>query len=171
MNTVMTWLRCYSSVVLIMLCLLFSGCDGDGKNKAEGEDVAHIAKRLREIDKGGPVSAELRVTYTDLHGFHGGLRLAVRGDGKVEQEAVRQQAGTPRDLTEAQVREVIALLVREELWRQKVKERQAVPDESRARVIIELDGKRVETWEWFNDLDKNDRIVRLREKLKALAWK
>ncbi len=113
---------------------------------------------------------ELEVTYDDLHGLHGGLRLTVKGNGEVEQQAVRTEVGTPRRVDEAGVRALAELLLELEAWRQEEEERQLLPDESRARLTIRVGPTKSEIWEWFNDLEKNDRIIRVRKKLKELAW-
>ena len=111
------------------------------------------------------------VTYDDLHGLHGGLKLTVRGDGRVEQNAVREKVGQPKSAVAAvDLQRLVALLVELAAWEQRVPNRMPVPDESRASLSIKLDEKSSTIWEWYNDLGKNQRIVRVRELMKQIAW-
>jgi hypothetical protein len=114
----------------------------------------------------------LEITYTDLHGLWGGLRLTVHGTGRVEQEAVRlkETPPNPRQLSPDEVRVIVQLLLDLSAWEQKTPDRSPQPDESRARLFIKAGPGQSMIWEWFNDLQKTDRIVRVREKIKALAW-
>jgi hypothetical protein len=121
----------------------------------------------------GRLSAEmLEITYSDLHGLWGGLRLTVDGTGRVVQEAVRlpEQPPKPRNLSADEVREIVQLLLELSAWEQRAPDRAPRPDESRARLFIRAGVAQSMIWEWFNDLDDTGRIVRVRQKMKALAW-
>lgn len=113
----------------------------------------------------------LTVTYDDLHPLHGGLTLTIHGDGRAEQTARRTKAGEIKAVTAAELRELVELLYRHKAWEQRVPERRAIPDESRSLLVIEYDKDAAMTWEWFNDMDKNKRIIEIRDFMKKIAWK
>ncbi len=75
------------------------------------------------------------------------------------------------DLTRAEVEELVRLLLELEAWRQLEPERMAVPDESRALLSISAGEAESEIWEWFNDLADNQRLIRIRDRMKQLAWR
>ncbi|MHC4318132.1 MAG: hypothetical protein ACYS1B_06285 [Planctomycetota bacterium] len=131
-----------------------------------------VARNLEAFLAGRFPADALQITYDDLHGLWGGLRLTVHGTGRVEQEAVRlaQEPPRPRDLTAGEVREIVELLLGLAAWEQRVPERPPQPDEARARLSIRAGAAQSMIWEWFNDLDGAGRIVQVREKIKDLAW-
>jgi hypothetical protein len=136
---------------------------------AEGCEV--VERRLREIAGGGPIPAGLRVTYSDLHGFHGGLEMVVSGDGKVVQEAVRCEARPPKDLDEAGLRRLARVLVEQAAWEQRVADEMPVPDESRAFVKVEVEGGMSYAWERYNDMERLKRLAVVRDEMQRLAWR
>ncbi len=71
----------------------------------------------------------LKVTYSDLHGLHGGISLVFRGDGKVEQKAVRHPKGAAEHISKEEFGRLVSRLLELEAWTQKTPERKAVPDE------------------------------------------
>lgn len=139
--------------------------------KAQSSDAARVGGALTALAKDATGMKTLTVTYDDLHGLHGGLKLTVRGDGRVEQNAVREKVGQPKSAVAAvDLQRLVALLVELAAWEQRVPNRMPVPDESRASLSIKLDEKSSTIWEWYNDLGKNQRIVRVRELMKQIAW-
>jgi len=139
---------------------------------AQSADAARIQGALTALTKDARGMKTLTVTYDDLHGLHGGLKLTVHGDGRVEQQAVREKAGQPKEsVAAADLQRLIALLVELAAWEQRVPKRRPVPDESQARLSITLDGTSSTIWEWYNDLAKHQRIVRVRELMKQIAWR
>jgi hypothetical protein len=129
-----------------------------------------IREMLSGIAAGKLSPAPLSVTYDDMHGLSGGLTLTIHGDGKVEQTAVREKAGTPQAVSHEGVLKLVRLLLREEAWEQRVPERAPRLDESRARLEIRYADNTTEIWEWYNDLAENQRIVKIRDLMKAIAW-
>lgn len=112
------------------------------------------------------------VTFDHLHSLHGGLVLTIRGDGSVQQQAVRTKAGEPKDrIAEADLRTLVALLVKHEVWTQRVEERLPRPDESIASLKTCYRDQCVEVWEWYNDLEKNARINDILQHMQQIAWK
>jgi hypothetical protein len=129
-----------------------------------------IRETLSGIAAGKLAPAPLSVTYDDMHGLSGGLTLTIHGDGKVEQTAVREKAGTPQAVSREGVLKLVRLLLSEEAWEQRVPERAPRLDESRARLEIRYADNTTEIWEWYNDLAENQRIVKIRDLMKAIAW-
>ncbi len=134
--------------------------------------AASFQAALAAVAKDDQALKTLTVTYDDMHGLHGGLTLSIFGDGRVEQKAVREKVGQPKtNVSRAELQQLVALLIEVSAWEQRVKDRPPVPDESRASLRITLDGKSAGIWEWYNDLQKNQRIVRVRELMKKIAWR
>jgi hypothetical protein len=85
---------------------------------------------------------------------------------------VREKVGLPKDgIAKAELQRLVALLLEVAAWEQRVPERRPVPDESRANLRITVEGNSSGIWEWYNDLQKNQRIFRVRELMKKLAWR
>lgn len=63
----------------------------------------------------------------------------------------------------------MTLLIKLAAWSQRTPERQARPDESRARLMIRIGTERSEIWEWYNDLSENQRIVQVRDRIRRLS--
>jgi hypothetical protein len=128
-----------------------------------------IEKGLRGFLAGEVLPANVEIRYSDLHALHGGQDLTVGGTGVVEVVVVRQPDPHPSNLSADQVRELVALLIELEAWSQRASERQAHPDESRARLTIRVGAQRSEIWEWYNELTGKQRIVRVRDAMRRLA--
>lgn len=169
-----------ASALALLLCALLAGCGGSGAKPKQGgvkkvgdekKMMSAIEEGLKQFQAGKLEPTKLTVIYSDLHGLHGGLELEVSGDGKVRQQAVRAKVQPASDLGAEQVQQLVGLLIEQKAWEQRVPERTAVPDESRARLTIQIGGQSTTIWEWYNDLSANDRMVRVREKMKDLAWK
>ena len=129
-----------------------------------------ISQDLRSLSQGTGDWRLLIVTYDDLHAFHGGLRLSIHGDGIVDQEALRVSVGRPRPVDRQGLAALIGLLITEEAWEQRVPERQAVPDESRAKLIITYGDDRSMIWEWYNEMTQIGRISKIRNLMEQIAW-
>jgi hypothetical protein len=134
-------------------------------------DPASVEAALSALAKDERTLKTLAVTYDDLHGLHGGLTLTIHGDGRIEQRAVREKVARPKDRVEpADVKRLVALLVELHAWEQQVPDKRPVPDESRAHLRITLDGHTSSIWERYNDLQKYQRILRIRDLMKKIAW-
>jgi len=113
---------------------------------------------------------KLEITYSDLHGLYGGLRMCVHGSGKVDQEVVRREAPEPQRLSPDAVRELVKLLIEQEAWKQKVPDAVLIPDESRATLKIVAGDASSMIWERARELKSNDRLIRLSMLMQKLAW-
>jgi hypothetical protein len=109
----------------------------------------------------------LVVEYTDLHGLWGGEQIIIKGDGSVYHKAVRIEVEEIQDLTVDQINELLTLLIELQLWQQVTPYRNPNPDESKAFLRISIGDDQSEIWEWFNDLDKNNRIIQVVNLLKS----
>lgn len=135
-------------------------------------DPARIRGSLTALAQDENAWKTFSVTYDDMHGLHGGLTLTLYGDGRVEQKAVREKVGVPKQaVARPELQRLVALLIELAAWEQRVPARRPVPDESRANLRITLDGNTSVIWEWFNDLGKHQRIARVRQLMKEIAWK
>jgi hypothetical protein len=130
-----------------------------------------VASTLSAYQEGQLEPGELVITYSDLHAFHGGFELIIDGLGNVQQQAIREEVQEPKNLSPEEVKEIVSLLIELEAWKQIVPEREPLPDESRAILWIEAGGSSSQIWEWYNDMVGNDRLIRIRERMKELAWK
>ena len=141
--------------------------------RQDATDAKKVVKSaLQDLAAGKGELPTFAVTWNDLHGLHGGLMLTIRGDGAISQEAKFTKVGEPRDKVDPKgLRDLVDKLLALEAWAQKVPERPAVPDESRARLTITAGGESVTVWEWYNDLAKNKRLVEIRDRMQKLAWK
>jgi len=150
--------------VLVLAAVLLTGCEKTPKPSSMKAELQRLV--TEEASR-----TDLKITYDDLHGLHGGLTLSIDGSGKVTQKAVRVKTSEPVDLEPNQVTELLQLVIELEAWHQLVPEKAMVPDESRAHVLIEAGGQTSDVWERHNNLDKHDRLVRIRERMKDLAWR
>jgi hypothetical protein len=121
----------------------------------------------------GRATQNLSIVYSDMHGLWGGVtitlstsgayELLVRPRGQMVPDMVR------KTLTTAQVQRVIRLLLEVRAWEQHTLERTPIPDEVRATVTLKSGDVEASTWELYNNLEKNYRLVRVRRLLLELA--
>jgi hypothetical protein len=156
--------RCHRRCSVFILALLWFAAAGGAAAKTPSMKAC-----LANAAKGGtPLPA---VVYSDAHGLWGGVTISLGAEGAYRHDRV--DPGGPSQRTEAVVdaarhRAVAALLVELKAWKQRVPERIAVPDESRAGLTIRCGGAEARIWEWYNDLGKHQRIARVRDALQAL---
>jgi hypothetical protein len=117
---------------------------------------------------GAPLPA---VVYSDAHGLWGGTTISLGADGAYRRDRVDPREPPQRTevvVDAARHRALAMLLIELQAWKQRVPERRAVPDESRARLTIRCGDAEARIWEWYNDLGKLQRIARVRDALSAL---
>lgn len=137
---------------------------------AEKKDSKLVREQLQAFLDGKIPAKKLEITYSDLHGLYGGLKLTIRGSGEVEQKAVRQKAPDPRQLSDEEVRELVKFLIQEKAWEQVTPDAVALPDESRATLKITAGDAESSVWERTREMKSNKRLVRVLERIKKLAW-
>lgn len=130
----------------------------------ESELNASIANRK--------IPAGLVITYDDMHPLSGGTTIVIRGSGGVERR-VRLKKESKAKVTRAnvsrlQLLELIQQLIKLKAWEQHTPNRQPVADETRATLTINVNGQTSESWEWFNEISKNNRLIQVKEKMLAL---
>lgn len=147
-------------------CLLILALIAVGDAAAKSPSLSACLKASAKT--GAPLPA---VTYSDMHGLWGGSTLSVDADGRYTR--VQAEPGQPPQRVDARVdpvrhRALVGLLIELKIWRQRERERTAVPDESTASLRIRCGTAEAAIWEWYNDLDKHRRIARVRDALRAL---
>jgi hypothetical protein len=133
-----------------------------------------MKQRLERLRAGTISTDSFEVEYDDMHAFHGGETLTVTGDvltGKYLFSGVepRQIEPPPTTLTGEQLRTLVELLLEIEAWEQRVPARTAVLDESSASLTITIGEIQSSIWEWYNDLNGNDRMLRVKQILEEIA--
>jgi hypothetical protein len=117
---------------------------------------------------GGPLPT---VVYSDAHGLWGGSTISLGADGAYRHDLVDPRGPPQRTevvVDAARHRALVGLLLELEVWKQRVPERRAVPDESRASLVIRCGGQQARIWEWYNAMGELRRIARVRDALRAL---
>lgn len=149
-----------------------AGC-GRQANPRPSPAAAPVAAALTAVAAGGPIPADLIVTYDDMHAMWGGTTITLSGNGEYRKDEMNPSTGQPPRsfrgrVPEADVRALAALLVEAEAWRQVTPPRMAVPDESRAYLQVRAAGGEVTIWEWYNEMPRNGRLSRVRDRMAAL---
>lgn len=130
-----------------------------------------VEQALRAAASGAALPPDFAVTYSDMHGMHGGMQASLSADGTYSWQTYSHRDGLSQAggrVSEEEVREVIALLVQLRAWEQVTPPRQPVPDESRASLLIRAGGEEATIWEWFNDMGANNRLIQVSSRLAAL---
>ncbi|MCL4265011.1 MAG: hypothetical protein KJ069_17475 [Anaerolineae bacterium] len=132
-----------------------------------------LEKVLQEIALDQRPYPDFSVQYDDVHGLWGGDWLRVSGDGQYEHH--RRERGTPEPtvthgpIAASDIRALARLLVELEAWQQITPDRTPLPDESRATLTVQVADTAVTIWEWYNEMERNGRIVGIRDRMLALT--
>ncbi len=129
---------------------------------------ARIVAATQDADQ----ASELRLVYDDVYGFFGGSRFELNQGELVHTHTPRggrASVETRATLSTQELTDLLALLRVENIWEQRVPDRTPLPDESRAVLTVSMYPARATTWEWYNDLVDNDRLVKVQRTLHALA--
>jgi len=120
---------------------------------------------LERSASAGVLPPGLTVTYEAMHPFHGGTIVEISGDGHGLRTTRRrgQLQATVRQvqLETDEILDLVVLLVELEAWEQREPEREPVPDEGRASVLVAVGGVEFGFWEWYNDMGQRDRLLRV----------
>jgi hypothetical protein len=131
-----------------------------------------MKERLKDFAE-GRATQNLTVVYSDMHGLWGGVTITLSTSGAYERLERPRGAIVPemvrKTVTPAHVQEVIRLLLETRSWEQLTLERTPIPDEVRATLTLHSGGIETTIWELYNNLEKNDRLVRVRRLLLELT--
>jgi hypothetical protein len=131
-----------------------------------------IEQQLNDLAAGRATHA-LTITYSDMHGLWGGSTVTLITSGAYERLERTRGMSEPNALrktvTPAHIQDIIRLLLDIRAWEQLTPERAPVPDESRATLTLRAGDIESSIWERYNDLEQNDRLVRVRRLLLELA--
>lgn len=131
-----------------------------------------VASTLREVQSPSGIPADLELVYDDMHALHGGVTIEIaEGKGKITE---RKRGGqdpevTTGEVTAKELMSLVKLLVELEAWEQRTEERTLVPDESLARLEIQVGGHEAGFWEFYNDMGENNRLSRIRDRMKSVV--
>jgi hypothetical protein len=131
-----------------------------------------MEQQLKDFTE-GRACHELTITYSDMHGLWGGVTVTLSSSGayqRLERTRGASAAHVVRGSVAAERAQAVArLLLVIKAWEQRTPERAPVPDESRATLTLQSGGAETSIWERYNDLEANDRLVRVRSVLLDLA--
>ena len=155
--------------ICVMLIFCLCACSA-GASDANGDAAAGVRKNLKAFLKGDLPPDQLEISYSDMHGLYGGLKMSVRGTGEVRQEAVRLTVPSPRNLTGDQVRRLVETILDLELVTQQTPDAAALPDESRAVLEIVAGDAKCRIWERVREMPENGRMIHVLDLMKEFAW-
>jgi hypothetical protein len=115
---------------------------------------------------------DLVIIYDDRHPLWGGSTITLLGSGRLERQTAPPGGALPsstRLIDQERILELVELLVELSAWEQHTAEATLVPDESRPELVIRLGGKTSRVWERHHEMRKNQRLVRVKERLESLA--
>ena len=135
-----------------------------------------VRSSLRDAEDEGRGPDGLVVVYDDHSTRFGGERIELDAEGVLTLQRFRPAMGGDAEVAESLrgrlpaegIREVVALLVEIEAWKQH-DNAQASVNESRAELELRVGPDRTRVWEWVDDLDANQRLVRVERLLVRLA--
>jgi hypothetical protein len=136
-------------------------------------DPEEVEQSLLAIAHGSRSPSDLLVTYDDMHGLWGGVTIILAGEGTYRRDQ-RAPAASPQGMVTGsintqQIRELAQLLADVRAWEQQTEARLMAPDESLVRVTIQVGSARVTIWEFHNELAKNGRLVKIRDRMLELG--
>lgn len=135
------------------------------------EAQAAVKERLEALVAGDGDWGTFSITYSDLHGLHGGIAITIDGSGEVTQEARYEAIGQARQVSAEDLKALATQLCELRIWEQWVPDRSPELDESAAWIGITCGNDQIRTWEWYNDMQDCKRIIVIREAMKMAAWK
>lgn len=131
-----------------------------------------MENELKSIIAVNGVTADLTITYDDMHGLWGGSTITVRGHGGMERQT--KEIGAPeavvtrKQIDGRELVELVRLLVELEAWEQRTADEQPVAGESRASLTISVKGSTSRVWERVNEMPLNNRLIQIKTCLENL---
>ena len=154
----------------VILALLLVVCPRMCKGAEPGIPFGgSVENELKAIITGNSIPANLTITYDDMLGLWGGTTIIVYGDGRLERQTKKSGASaakiTRKRIDRHKLIELIQLLVKLRAWDQLTPDRQPIPDEGRANLTISVNGSSSRTWEWFNEMPGNNRLIQIKARM------
>ncbi len=118
---------------------------------------------LQEALVSSPDGVEL--VYDDTDGMWGGVRFQLQGGTLTRTDTPRgpgQVVVTRASLPASRIAELTTLLLEIKVWEQRVAERTPVSGECKAELSVQLGRSDALLWEWYNDLQANARLARVK---------
>ncbi len=114
---------------------------------------------------------DLVIVCSDLHPLHGGVTFELSA-GKMmyrcQDRGGREVQSLSKSLPEKYLSQIVALLVELEVWKPQAMGRPGYPDEVYVSLSIKAAGHEAQIGEWYNDLQKNNRLVLVVRKLEEI---
>jgi hypothetical protein len=133
------------------------------------DEMEQQLKNLAE----GRATPNLTIVYSDMHGLWGGVTVTLSTSGAYELLERARGAIVPdlvrRTVTAAHVEEVIHVLREIRAWEQQALQRTPIPDEVLATLTLKSGDGESSIWELYNNLERNNRLIRVRRLLLDLA--
>lgn len=111
------------------------------------------------------------IEYDDVSDFWGGTDIIVYSNGQITEKDIKpgdQSLSEKKGvLLPIEINELNKLILKYKVWEQIAPERQADPDETKAFLKINYGNKNSSIWEWYNDLNKNQRIIIIKNFLES----
>ncbi len=168
----------YAAVVAVAI-VISPACGNEWESASSDAEADLSSEAMREhleqLLAAAPSPDELEVVYSDMHAFHGGETLTVKGNVLSGRYLFRNDVSPsqieppPIIMTAQQIRALVQLLLEIEAWEQRVPPRTANLDESAATLSVRVGAFESYIWEWYNDLSGNNRMVRVKQLLEEIA--
>lgn len=157
------WRLVLEALVLVLMVMIWPG----GRDSVPAT-VPEIHSQLRAFLDDQIPAASLRITYEELHPNQDGPRIVIKGTGAIQREGAGTNGYTNLGL--AEIENLVRVLIDMEAWEQRSPYRETASNESQAYLRVQVGGASSEIWEWYDELDSNQRIVKVVDQLKKLAF-
>jgi hypothetical protein len=131
-----------------------------------------VEQHLKDIAE-GRATPNLSIVYNDMHGLWGGVTITLSTSGSYERLERARGAIVPelmqRIVTIDQVQSVVRVLLETRAWEQQALQRTPIPDEVLATLTMKSGDAESSIWELYNNLERNNRLIRARRLLLDLA--
>jgi hypothetical protein len=131
-----------------------------------------MEQHLKNIAEGN-ATLNMGIVYSDMHGLLGGVTVTLSTDGAYERLERARGAIVPelvqKTITIDKVHEVIRLLLETRAWEQQPLQRAPMIDEVLATLTLKVGDVESSIWELYNNLERNNRLIRVRGLLLDLA--
>ena len=131
-----------------------------------------IENLLKDFAAGGEIPYNFSLFYTEAHALWGGTSYTINGFGRSVKSVTGHGNVNPQiyetEVGAEQLRELAALVLELRAWEQILPQRPLIPDEVLATLKITIGNPRGGIWERSKELEANNRLIRIREKMNRL---